>query len=271
MPSSDLSVPIKCVSLWQPWAWWLASGDGKTCETRSLPPRGEFRPSWSSAMPGASLDAGETVAIHATVGVGAWRTPTARDGFVEYATEPPRRARELRSRNDAGKFVSWREAGRPAGVVFRPDGTAEPLVFGAIVGVMRLGDVMQVRSRVQFDHEWPERRAKRRSVLVWSADGRRLERLWRPSLAGEFRVDSSDRWTDEARRALNSSRVGELSSGDWGFGRWIWAASSTVLFKEPIEARGAQGVWRLSVPQIEAVAAAMDAGRRRDHDIEGVQ
>lgn len=60
--------------------------------------------------------------------------------------------------------------------------------------------------------------------------------------------------TEEVFRQYGATRY-EREFGDYTPGRWAWVLSNIVALPAPIPARGALGLWELTLPILEALAA----------------
>ncbi len=202
---------MKALSIDQPYASLVAHGI-KHWETRGQPLNGDMRPDGVLGLPGKRINAGERIAIAATIRkppvVKAWDQgsipptvcpPTAWDVLPEW---------EQTSENEyrGGEF-KW----------------IGPL--GAILCTVEVVGVLPIRSHLENPHlEGPNP-----ALRDWSA--------W---ICHEVDID---RLTLDVDGCENVDISDQIPFGIWTPGRWAYELADVQLLPEPIPVKGKQGLW----------------------------
>lgn len=223
---------MKALTVAQPWASLIAHG-AKTIETRPSPPNGPMRPDGVRGLPGAALERGERIAIHAAVSAPtpALFPPHGRmtsDLVIGRWADPVRHLDDCECLDP--EEGSWSDACwalndfDPA--VLRDEGAhgwslAFYMPLGAVVCTAVVSDALPII-------DWS---------LGWTGPGdtpRAAIRAW----------DSATiRLIDEAV-PIDQVLDDQAPLGDFSPGRWGWLLTD-IRRCDPVPCKGRQGVWRL--------------------------
>lgn len=201
---------MKAITLQQPYATLIMLGV-KRFETRPSPPNGNMRPDGVRGLSGLSINAGERIVIHAGMTVDRRHFPKLR----------------ARKQNN-GWHLEDRRTPSLIGNIHLP--------LGALLGTVEVVRALPISGPViAQDHI---------GISEYVLGDRYVEFETLIEVRTDVNLFDSGPFS---WKHTSTDISDQMPFGDWQPGRWAWELTDVDVLREPIPAKGKQGVWEVDL------------------------